>query len=1027
MAALELRVVSLNFVSGLDQKTDPKLTTKLTTADNVVLRKNGTIEKRPGYVADGGWSISCKPVRIFPFNNSEFCVSDWSTDNVSASSDTTVNGIQRVQSKAGSDWATQNQTELLTIQSIPFYSDINSITGLDSVLIGASATQQGVALGHFVGSSGHTVAAMDIDTRAIVSTSVPAYFITKVATFSATSLTAYTVSISASNGDVKISAFNRSGSQVSSTVVAAALNTSFTQLDAIGIGSKIYFTGVKTDTQLLVGSFDVSNSATTLTTIAASTTNPQRPSFATPVPGTDRIRMFWAGGSSGTAMRYATFSMTLSQIQSTTAIVMPSSISLIAGVAPQWFGACENTGATYSSLYITSQFGNTSISSALFRTVWAGDYSDAGVSLLNNGAQSETAAPVMRMSAKPFVAHGVPHIAVSHSNLPSKVIPQPFTAIYRRSGGHYLASGRVHYGVAVPNVQVSFGVLPIPMSYDGDVFYMPARKANYFRASSGSITVAYSVDLLKLNFSQTQQLPYAQIGGDTYVGGGILMEADGGGFTEAGFWSDPLIVHSSTTSSGGAMTAGLHAAVVVKEYCNQQGKMYIGTPSVPMSFTVSANGSATVYFVDWPGIRNTELRKDSTRYVVYVTTANGSIYYRTNSFLTGIDSPSVFGYSLSNSDAVISGGDVLYTQGGLLPNWTPDSVGVLCAHRGRLFCDDPSDDLSIRYSQLIVSGQGLQFAAVNKIPIDGVGRVSAMASMDSQLIVFKERKIYAIAGDGPDDTGLNGSFDARLVFDEIGCVNQRNLCRFNDGIAFKSPDKGFYLLTRDLQLNFIGAAVQDYNSKTVVSSEVVAMTEASGAVEECRFLCSDGTLLTYNYYNGQWTTATLAGCTDAIQTGGRYVIVNTSSTAASARVFQQSLSTYTDAFSNTSTTYQMTIETGFVKTADVQGFQRIWKVQGVGDSQGAGRISVEVGYDYETAYNEAYTFSMSSMTTPNYTGGAQSSPQFDFVPVRQKCQAVRFRIKDYPTDNGAVMKLTNISLECGVKGGMFKLPAAKGT
>jgi hypothetical protein len=353
---------------------------------------------------------------------------------------------------------------------------------------------------------------------------------------------------------------------------------------------------------------------------------------------------------------------------------------------------------------------------------------------------------------------------------------------------------------------------------------------------------------------------------------------------------------------------------------------------------------------------------------------------------------------------------------------------ALWHHDNRLFCEDPTDNTIVHFSKQIVEGEGVAFAQANIVRLPGYGRVTAGQSLDSNNLIFRARSILASGGQGPDDTGLNGSYsDGQVIFSDVGCIDQRNLCRFKDGIVFKSPDKGFYLLTRDLQLQFIGADVQDYNSKTVVSSEVVALTEASGAVEECRFLCSDGTLLTYNYYNGQWTTATLAGCTDAVQTGGRYVVVNTSTTATNARVFQQSLTTYTDAFSNTSATYQMTVETGWIKTADVQGFQRIWKGQLLGEAQGDGAISVEVGYDYEAAYNESYTFQMSSMTTPNYTGGAVSAPQCDFVPVRQKCQAIRFRIKDYPGATGVVMKLTNISLECGVKSGVFKLPAAKGS
>lgn len=1024
--ALERRVVSINFVSGLDQKTDPKLTTKLTTADNVVLRKNGTIEKRTGFVANGTWSVSANPLRVFPFHSGAFTLSDWSTDNVVSSSDTSLKWLQRVEQSIGSRWTANNPSEIMSLISVPFITDTGSVTGTDSALIGASATQTGVLIGAAVGSGGITVCALDLATDAASATSVSVNEPVKMVAFSATSLTSYLVSFSTNNVNIQAMAFNVLGQQTAITTFGGTFQNG--GFDAVAVGSKIYVVGQSSATQFRLSSLDVATSATSTTVIAASATSLKCFTIATPQPSTDRLRIFW-GNASNTSIGYASFSLTLSLIQTVTTLAVPVALASANG-GPGNLGACENVGLTSCALYGTIPYGITTPNNSVQnRVMWIGDYSDSGASLLATGAASVTSNIVGVLSSKPFIANGQPHVlaTIAVATTSSNVLSQASTFVYRRWGTHHVASGRINYGIAAQTNSHTTRSPPVPQSYDGTTFYTSARCANYFKAAQGNITVAFSANALALNFSQTQPVAYAQLNNNTYIGGGLLQEYDGVGLYEAGFVSFPYISNSSTTNSGAFMDAGMHSVVVVKEYCNSQGDVYLGTPSIPKSFTVSANGSATIFFMDWPGVRNTDLRRNQNRYAIYMTTANGSIYYRVSSFASGADIPDTTSVSVAYSDANIATGDVLYTQGGLLPRWSPDSVGFLCAHQGRLFCDDPSNPELVRYSLLPVDGEGLQFATSNKIFVSGSGRVVAGVSMDSTLVLFRRRQIFVVSGSGPDDTGLNGSYsDAQLLFDDVGCVDQRNLCRFKDGIVFKSPDKGFYLLTRDLQLQFIGADVEDYNSKTVVSSEVVAQTEAGGTVEECRFLCSDGTLLTYNYYNGQWTTATLAGCTDAVSTGGRYVVVNPTSTAANARVFQQSMTTYLDAFSNTSTTYQMTVETGFVKTADVQGFQRIWKVQGLGESMGGGRISVEVGYDYETAYNETYTFSMSSMTTPNYTGGAASAPQFDFVPVRQKCQAIRFRIKDYPTENGAVMKITNLSLECGVKSGMFKLPAAKG-
>jgi hypothetical protein len=1024
---LDKRVISINFVSGLDQKTDPKLTTRLTTADNVVIRKTGIIEKRPGFVANGTWttsSISTNPVRVFPFGNGEFTISDWATDNATATSDTSFRGVQRIQGRIGNNWINAQPYEFATVNSLPFIANTDSIYKTDTVIIAASATQKGVMVGFAqnLNNVATTIIAMDLDTGYQSFSAANNSGTSRMVTFSATSLTAYCASIS-TNGDILFTSYDSRGIQTAVTTVSATVLTGVSVPDVVALGSKLYFTAPRSATQFTLGSIDVNTSATSLTVISSSVTNVYTMVLATPIPTTDRLRIFF-NTASNTSIYYTTYSLTLSVIQSITSFL--PLVGLTLGMSQ--LAACENTGGTSSSLWGSIAHGITANGTQLVsRSGWFGEYSNAGVSQISSGAASATALfPGSVLSSKPFLVHGQPHALISITSNQVNVSQQASTFLVRRVGSHHVPIARIHYGIGNGAIEGLAGSLPSPMSYDGDIFYSPVRRANYFRAASGSISVAYSVDSASFNFSQSQSLCTAELANSTYISGGFLQENDGSSIFEAGFLTPPSVIQSSTTSSGGALTAGQHALVVVKEYVNEQGKMFIGTPSLPYTLTVPGNGSITVVFTDWPSTRNSNTRRDGNRYAIYMTQAAGSIYYRVRSVTTSVDVPDSIGFSISSSDSSIAGGDVLYTQGGLLPRWTPDAPSVLCAHKGRLFCNDPTDNSIIRYSLSIASGEGVSFAQSNLILIPGVGRITAISPLDSQLIVFRRGHIFVVSGDGPDDTGTNGSFsDGQLLYADIGAVDQTHVIRFSQGLIFKSPDKGFYFLSRDLQLSYIGADIESYNSKTVVSSEVVGLQEASGTAEECRFLCSDGTLLTYNYYAQAWTTATLAGCTDAVQTGGRYVVVNPSSTAANARVFQQSLSTYTDAFSNTSVTYQMTVETGWVKTADIQGFQRIWNVAVLGEAQGPGDISVEVGYDYESAYNEAHTATMSSLTAANYTGGAVSAPQCNFIPARQKCQAIRFRIKDYPT-TGAVMKLTNISLECGVKAGTFKLPPSKG-
>lgn len=1021
---LQKQVISINFATGLDTKTDGKLTTKLTTADNCVLRKTGTIEKRLGFVAFGSWNIADTPYKIFPFNDSVIVAASNSNSYtpLGVASNGSISGLGLILPLVGNSFTSfsggsQAYTQC-TLKTYPYQNDISSLTVADCCVIGSSATQNGTLIVAYNSATDSRVAVIDTDTqsrRKFINTNIgpPGSNPTAIRVVSVTpgSLTAYILANKQSSITITIDSMLASSNTCASmSSFSGAGNSSVTpQLDAVVIGSKIYFAANGSGTNIFIGSFDTNTAATSVTTIPASIT-PSFIAIATSATGTDRIHLVWSNGNSSTAS-YASYSLTLSQIQSATTFT--ANTLPIAGTSIN-LSAVEDSGTTFIRTFCTIISSTGLPSFVAFENV-----SSSGVSSLGR-----TASKGCQLIAKPFLANTVPTVIMANTQTAqqSLVVSSEFPV-------DYSAIGRCHYGIAAPISTTGMNLPSVPSNGFGTRFTV-ARRANYFSAQSGSITVSYGGEVVEINLSNTQPIPYVSLPSLSYFGGGFLGRFDVVN-DEHGFLSSPSIVTVSTTTSGGSMTIGTYSAVILKEEIDGAGSYNASQPSQPYTFTISATtGSATVSLMD--SIFSYKGFNSRYRYVVYRTASNGSIYYRDQtsgdiSFL--MRSITAFTFSLTISDAALAGSSILYTQGGVLPRWTPDSCKVLFFHNSRLFCDDPTDETILRFSSEFAPGEGATFSYLNQIKFPGRGRITAGASLDSNGIVFRQRMIMLFNGNGPDQTGTNGTFsDGQILFHDVGCINQRNLCRFRDGIIFKSPDKGFYLLARDLQLHYIGADVETYNSKTVVSSEVVGLAEADGTAEECRFLCSDGTLLTYNYYNGQWTTAALDGCTDAVYSGGKYVVINPSTTAANARVFQQSLSTYTDDFrSPASVTYQMTVETAWIKTGDIQGFQRVYKAGVLGEAQGPGKFTVEVGYDYESAYAETHTATMSSLTAANYTGGQTSAPQTDFTPTRQKCQAIRFRIKDIPDPGGgAVVKITNLSLECGLKVGKFLLPASKG-
>jgi hypothetical protein len=239
-----------------------------------------------------------------------------------------------------------------------------------------------------------------------------------------------------------------------------------------------------------------------------------------------------------------------------------------------------------------------------------------------------------------------------------------------------------------------------------------------------------------------------------------------------------------------------------------------------------------------------------------------------------------------------------------------------------------------------------------------------------------------------------------------------------DGIMFKS-DKGIYLLDRSLGVNYIGADVADYNHLTITSAIVLE------DVNEVRFTTSDGACLVYNYLFRQWSTFSNYEAVSALNLSGEYYHLKSNGT-----VFKES-----DAYLDNGAKIKMTIETSWIATAGLQGFQRLKEWSILGDYLSDHYTKVKLFYDYEGYASETVYFNVDEDLDISYYGdgvygsstvygsGSSSVYQFSHKPRRQKCQAVKLRIEDLDTKTlggGGSFNLVTLSLDIGVKGGISK-------
>jgi hypothetical protein len=126
--------------------------------------------------------------------------------------------------------------------------------------------------------------------------------------------------------------------------------------------------------------------------------------------------------------------------------------------------------------------------------------------------------------------------------------------------------------------------------------------------------------------------------------------------------------------------------------------------------------------------------------------------------------------------------------------------------------------------------------------------------------------------------------------------------------------------------------------------------------------------------------------------------------------------------------------------AGLQGFQRIYRILGLGNFVAHHYSKMDVAFDYENSYNDSATFDTrvglgtSTYGTGDYGeespyGGSGSSVyQWRWKPKRQKCEAVKIRFQDIDTistSGSGTVSFVALSFEVGIKGTANKLGAHK--
>lgn len=399
----------------------------------------------------------------------------------------------------------------------------------------------------------------------------------------------------------------------------------------------------------------------------------------------------------------------------------------------------------------------------------------------------------------------------------------------------------------------------------------------------------------------------------------------------------------------------------------------------------------------------------------------------------------------ATTKASMSARKLLYTDGGVLAAESPPALRDLVKLPDRIVgisAENPYEILSTKRQSFGISPEWNGNLSTILSPTI---KFVALANMDDKTIAFSDKNVYFIPVGSVDNTGQGALPPPQLIPSDTGCVNKRSVVEGTFGVIFQGR-RGFYLLDRGLNLRYIGGPVEDtlvgrtINSAVLVPGEhVVRWTAEPGDSNEY------GECFEYNYVVDAWSTPFERKAVSAALVGGTYwYCKNTTNGWRSFEENDASVTDYADAGTGANGSNQidnkLVYETPWIKLSGMQGYQRVQEVSVLGiyrdaggntDLLGAttGGLQVELGFDYDPTYIDAYTWNISD---DNHTKGDPFSIQCRPSQGYGKCSAIRVKVTELPSQDqthfeawGEGYWLSDITLLVGVSGGSTRETTAE--
>lgn len=420
------------------------------------------------------------------------------------------------------------------------------------------------------------------------------------------------------------------------------------------------------------------------------------------------------------------------------------------------------------------------------------------------------------------------------------------------------------------------------------------------------------------------------------ISGGVVQGFDGARAFELGFPYEPddlrLAAFTSSNGAGTLTNSAKYGYRFVYAWTDARGNEHRSAPSGVVGVTLGAADDTVAGTVPNLHITNkvsAAIAGSPVDILVFRTTANGRTYFF-HSRIANVANTTPTAFTDTTPDTSITsneelnGAEVASTipAGGTLVHVWRESVVVADTETGDVW-----------FSKPLVTGDGPGFSgSMTQAPWDG-GAVTALADLESTLVVGKAESLWRIDGDPPANNGSSSLTSPVRIPSAAGIATPTGTLRTPEGVVFMSG-QGLYILDRGFSVSFLGAGV----ASSVPPGTVFAGCAVLPAQNLARWVVRESTVApNLDLFHSrlrqspQWTVDALrdpaastavANVLGACMYRGAFVWFGGEDEGS---LYSESTTNFYDTDGATSRLPAMDVEVAYEQASGKQGFQRLFR------------------------------------------------------------------------------------------------------